>query len=274
VTRRILTIIVAIVLAVIGTGAVLIYVNQANARALSGQKAVTVLVANHEIPAGTSASTALADGLLAKQKLPAASVPSDAVSSITADLAGLVVSANVPSGELLLRPMLVTSVVGSSGLAIPQGMVAVTIPLCVPQAVAGFVYPQSQVAIFDTVFGKGHQGQASCSSSGGGGNTTGTRTRIVLSKVTVLAVGTAGSASTSPTGSVTATGIFSSSSSGSSTSDPSPQGSVLVTLAVSQNDAERVITLAEAGTPWLALLSNSSVTGPDVSSLPLFPGFK
>ena len=61
--RRILTIALAIVLAIIGTGAVLLYVKQADKRALAGQKAVTVLVAAQQIPAGTPASTALADGM-------------------------------------------------------------------------------------------------------------------------------------------------------------------------------------------------------------------
>src|SRR5258708_36871409 len=124
----------AIVLALVGVVAVLAYVKQADKRALAGQKAVTVLVAGQQIPAGTSASTALADGLLVEQDLPAASVPADAVRSIEPSLAALVTSASIPPGELLLRPMLVTSVLANSGLAIPSGMVAVTISLCLPQA--------------------------------------------------------------------------------------------------------------------------------------------
>jgi len=42
---------------------------------------------------------------------------------------------------------------------------------------------------------------------------------------------------------------------------------VFVTLAVDQIDAERVINLADAGLPYLALLTKSSVTGPDPKKL-------
>ncbi len=280
-TRRILTIVLAILLAVIGTGAVLAYVKGADQRAIAGQQAVTVLVAAQQIPAGTSASAALKDGLLVRQQVPAKSVAgTDYVGRITPALSLLVASANIPSGEVLLRPMLVTAVTATSGIAIPAGDVAVTIALCVPQAVAGYVGPGSQVAIFDTVGGGG----GGCTSGGGGGNSsssnnsTGNRsgqpaskanavnTRIVLPKVTVLAIGQATPAS------ATATSAAFSQSSSSSDSN----GTVLVTLAVDQTDAERVITLAESGLPYLALLSGSKVpaTGPDHGTISLFPPFK
>ena len=279
-TRRILTIIVAIVLAVVGTGAVLAYVNQANQRAVAGQRAVTVLVAAQQIPAGTSAAGALRDGLLVKQRVPAKSVAgTDYVSAITPSLGALVVSSDLPSGELLLRPMLVTSVTSTSGIAIPAGDVAVTIALCVPQAVAGYVGPGSQVAVFDTT----GSGSGGCSSGGGTSTGTGTststtkaptapkvNTKIVLPKVTVLAIG---QASAAPAGSTATSTAFSQSSTATSSDST---GSVLVTLAVDQSDAERVISLAESGLPYLALLGQSPTpaTGPDHGTISLFPPSK
>lgn len=263
--RRILTIVLAIVLAVIGTGAVLVYVNQADARAIAGQKAVSVLVATQQIPAGTPASTALSDGMLASQRVPAASVPADAVRSLSSALGSLVMSADVPSGELLLRPMLVTAVQASSGIAIPAGKIAVTIALCVPQAVAGYVHSGSQVAIFDTIVQSGTLSVSCNSSSLQANTTTKITTRIVLTRVTVLAIGQA----QNPSQATSTAFTQSSSSSGSG-----PQGSVLVTLAVSQADAERVIELAQAGLPYLALLTPASVVGPDHGIVSLFPPFK
>jgi pilus assembly protein CpaB len=152
VKRRVLTVTLALLLAVLGTAGVLAYVHGADARAVAGMRAIPTLVAQQPIPAGTSASTALHEGLLASQQLPASSVPADAVHSITPDISSLVMSANVQSGQLLLRPMLVTAAqaTGAGTLAIPKGMVAVTIPLCLPEAVAGYVQPGSQVAVFDT----------------------------------------------------------------------------------------------------------------------------
>jgi pilus assembly protein CpaB len=45
---------------------------------------------------------------------------------------------------------------------------------------------------------------------------------------------------------------------------------MLVTFAVDQADAERVIQLTETGLPYLALLTPASRTGFDTSSQPLF----
>ena len=271
-TRRILTIILAIVLAVIGTGAVLIYAKGADQRALYKQHAVSVLVATQQIPAGTSAGTALSNGMLAEQKLPRSSVPSDAIKSLTAGLKPLVMSSSIAPGELLLRPVLVTAVASTSGVAIPSGMMAVTIAMCVPEAVARYVYPGSEVAVFDTFIKSGSaSAQWTCGSKSiQSNNKTKIQTRIVLTRVKVLSVTEA--APVNSAGQVTSTAFNQNSSSGT---DQATQNEVLVTLAVNQADAERVINLAEAGLPYLALLTKSSKTGPDPATLPpLFPPAK
>ena len=149
--HRGLTIALAVLLAVLGTVGVLAYVSHANSRAIAGQKAVTVVIAKKLIPSGTSAAVAQRQGLLGSETLPAASVPADAVTALTADLGGLVTSADVQPGQLLLRPMLVAQSQATSNLAIPPGMVAVSILFCLPEAVAGNVRAGSQVAVFDTI---------------------------------------------------------------------------------------------------------------------------
>jgi pilus assembly protein CpaB len=251
--RRVLTIALALVLAIAGTGLVLAYVKGANARAVAGLKAVTVLVAQREIPAGTSAGAAWQDGSLRGETLPAQSVSAGAVSSITADLGSLVMSSDIMPGQVLLRVMLVRAAQTSGGLAIPAGLVAVTIPLCLPQAVAGYVQAGSQVAIFDTVSSQPMNPQQSCSQLGQVRQAQASgQTRMLLPKVQVLALGT-GSSGGSGTGATS-----------------QAQGSVLVTLAVDQADAERVIQVAETGLPYLALLTPDSQTGFDTTTQPLF----
>lgn len=267
--RRILTVALAILLAVLGTAGVLAYVHQADTRALAGQKAVSVLVATEQIPSGTTASAALQGGMLTKQNLPAASVPADAIHSITPGLANLVMSTTVRSGQLLLVPMLVPATEAVGGLAIPTGMVAVTIQLCLPEVVAGNIQPGSEVAVFDTYSASGAlTAQPNCDGPHQQQDFGAAHTRIVLPKVLVLSVGgsTAGTGSSSTTSTA-----FSQSSSNSASSTSS---TVLVTLAVFQDNAERLIQLAEAGLPYLALLSNSSVTKPDTSVVPLLPPLK
>lgn len=256
--KRLVTIALALLLAVIGTGAVLAYVSGANARAVAGLKAVTVLVAQQEIPSGTSAGAAQQDGSLRAEKLPEESLPPDAVGSITADLSSLVMSSDVMPGQVLLRSMLVAFVQASIGLAIPPGMVAVTIPLCLPQAVAGYIHAGSQVAVFDTVSSKSLSSQESCSASGQSQQVQASgivQVRVVLPEVQVLSVGTAGS------GQGGSSGIGAGSQ---------PQSSVLVTLAVDQAEAEQVILLTETGLPYLALLTPASRIGLDTAPEPLF----
>jgi pilus assembly protein CpaB len=258
VTRRILTLIVAIVLAVIGTTAVLIYVRQADTRALNGQKAVTELVATQQIPAGTTARTAMTNGWLAGQRFPASAVPSDAIGSITPSVAGLVFSSNLAAGQILTRPILGVTVASQNGLPVPRGMVAVTIQMCVNKAVANYIQPGSMIAVFNTFF-KGPPLQANGCTGVTIQKQTSFHTRLVLNNVQVLAIGpfqpTAGGATST---------AFTQSNSNST----SGQTTELVTLAVNQKDAERVINLATIYLPYMALLGNASSTTPDGSIQP------
>ena len=252
--RRGLTIALAVLLAVLGTAGVLAYVKHANARALAGQRAVTVLVAKSLIPSGTSAANAQQQGLLETETLPAASVPADALTAVTPDVSALVTDSDLQPGQLLLRPMLVTAAQVTNGLAIPNGTVAVSILFCVPEAVAGNLHAGSQVAVFDTVV-KGNANitaQPACSGPHQWVSGDTTQTKLVLAKVTVLSVG---SSSASGQGSSQSGGSALGSSS-SSTSNS--QNTELVTVAVSQNDAERVIALTENGLPYLALVDGNS----------------
>jgi len=251
--RRGLTIALAVLLAVLGTTGVLVYVKHANTRALAGQRAVTVLVAKNTIPSGTSAGDAQDQGLLTTETLPAASVPADALSAVSPDISALVTDSELQPGQLLLRPMLVTAAQVTNGLAIPSGMVAVSILFCVPEAVAGNIHPGSQVAVFDTVItGQSNvNAQAACSGphqwiSGDTANT-----KLILAKVTVLEVGLA---SANSQGSAQS----GSSAFGNGSSNSNSQNSELVTVAVNQHDAERVIQLTEDGLPYLALVDANS----------------
>jgi pilus assembly protein CpaB len=255
--RRLLISALALVLAAFGTGVVFAYVKSADARAIAGLKAVSVLVASKQIPSGTSAAAAQDRGLLVSQKLPASSVPASAVSVITPGLSSLVLGTGLQSGQLLLRPMLVTAAHVTGGLALPPGMIAVTVNLCLPEAVAGDLRPGAEVAVFDTIVtGGGGQVSAGPACTGPhqqpGGNP---RTRLVLARVQVVSTGAAASS-----GSTTTAGFGGSSSSGGQTS-------MMVTLAVSQAQAEHLIQITETGLPYLALLNSSSRTSADAGRL-------
>src|SRR6266566_2553559 len=255
--RRLLIIVLALILAAVGTSGVLAYVRGADARAIAGMKAVSVLVAQKKITSGTTAGSALHSGLLASQTLPASSVPANALSAITSPLSSLVLSADLQPGQLLLRPMLVTAAQTTSGLAIPPGMMALTLSFCLPEVVAGAVQPGSQVAVFDTVGNSTISGQPGC--SGSHAEITGTiKTRVVLTRVGVLSVGAASSAGAASVSSASALAGSSSTSGG---------GGTLVTLAVTQAQAEQLIQMTETGMPYLALLTSNSRTTSDAGHL-------
>jgi pilus assembly protein CpaB len=257
VKRRVLIAGLAVLLAALGTGAVLAYVHQAVTHDLAGQKAATVLVAQQVIPSGMGARAAQQEGLLRAETEPAASVPANAVRTLAPGLAGLVTSVQLEPGQLLLRPMLVTAAQVTGGVAAPPGTVAVTIALCMPEAVAGGLHAGSAVEVFDTsdasrgpTGGGALTASSDCSGSHqeqGGGTA---RTQVVLARAQVLSVGPAGQASApggSSSGSTTTT---------STSADPSAssQGTVLVTFAVSPAAAQRLIQVSVTGLPYLALL--------------------
>ncbi len=256
--RRLLIIVLALILAAVGTSGVLAYVKGANARAIAGMKAVSVLIAAKTIPSGTTAGAALHGGLLTSQTLPASSVPADALSAIPSALSSLVLSADLESGQVLLRPMLVTATQTTSGLAIPPGQMALSLSFCLPEAVAGAVQPGSQVAVFDTVGNSAITAQPGC--SGSHAEIAGTiKTRVVLTRVQVLSVGQASPSS--------GNSVSASSSLAGSSSTSSQGGGTLVTLAVTQAQAEQLIQMTETGMPYLALLTSGSHTTADAGHL-------
>src|SRR5215469_69546 len=255
-TRRIITIAAAVLLAVLGAAGVLEYVHQADQRALSGMRAVNAYVATAQIPSGTPASAALSERLLVRQKFPASSVPAGAVRSITPTLSGMVLTSGLASGQILLNAMLGASVQTASALPIPPGMVAVTLQLCVQQAVGNYITPGSQIAVFNTfVNGTRKTATGACSQAGAGAGAETIQTRMVMSKVLVLAVGE-GTATPPSSTTTTADGPATSSSA-------SAPGTIYLTLAVSQADAERLVELGEGGSPYLVLLSSSSAAKAD-----------
>jgi pilus assembly protein CpaB len=216
--------------------------------------AVTAYVAKAQIPSGTTAGVALREGLLVSQQFPASSVPADAVRSISPATASLVLTGGLASGQLLLSPMLGTSVQTAAALPIPSGMVAITLQFCVQQAVANYVTPGSQVAVFNTfVNGKPVPGACAVGGTSSAGSAT-PHTRLVLPKVLVLAVGE---------------GTATPPSSAALAADPAPSSSastpstIYLTMAVPEVDAERLIELGETGSPYLALVTSASRTKAD-----------
>jgi pilus assembly protein CpaB len=254
-TRRIIGVVLAIVLAVIGTGAVLLYVNSARNTVANGQRAVHILVAKDRIPAGTSGDRIRSEGLAEDLVVPASTVPDDALSKLPGELDKLVITADVQARQVLLRGMFGQATKLSGGLDIPEGTVALSVAINVNQQVGGFVRPGSQVAIFDT-YGLDDSGKVTAPNSNANNGKGSTTTRVLLPRVEVIAVGVFG-ANGVTSNQVQVNGDKTNNQNGNS------GGQIIVTVAVNQVDAERLILASQTGTLYFALLTDSSNVKPD-----------
>ena len=149
-TRRIAPILLAILLAGLGTVAVLAYVKGADGRALAGKKAVTVVVAAKLIPAGTPAGQVRDGGFTTRVQMPAATIPAGSLGELPASLDSLVTTADIQPQQLLVKGMFGVEKQVVDGLPVPEGKIAVSVQLQTSATVAGYVVPGSQIAIFDT----------------------------------------------------------------------------------------------------------------------------
>ena len=228
-SRRVILLTVAVVVAALGTGLVFLYVQGADNRAEERFETVDVLRAVAPIEPGETIDSAAAAGKLKLEAVSQADLLPNAQSETTA-LDGLVAITRIYPGEQIISDKFSTEVEEAlSALTIPKDMVAISVNLTDPARVAGFVNPGSQVSIF-------HNTEA--------------YSRLLLARVTVLGVG-----STTPTTTTTTT-----TETGEETTEQLPR--TLLTIAVSQKDAERVMFATLHGELAFALLTENSKVAP------------
>lgn len=226
--RRIGGIIGAIVLALIGAVIVIAYANGADRRAESGTKVVAVYTVRSEIPAGTPAAD-LGDRV-GRTDLPKKAVADGAITDLK-DVKGLVTGALLVKGEQLVRARFTTpSAYQSSGssVAIPAGYLSTTISLAPERAVGGVLSPGTTVAI---------------TASFGAEGTVPAQSGVILQKVLVTNVQVTDPAAAETTDTTT----------DASRPGTTPQGSLLVTVALPNTDVARLIYATEHGTIWLSV---------------------
>lgn len=234
-TRRILAITIAIVLAALGTAGGLFLVVSADSRAQSRlTDAITVAIATKRIPIGTTGAKVVSGGMVRFEKMPRASVPKDTISEIDAERSKLVITSNIAVGQVLLAANFGEVSKVTSGLPLPEGKMAVTVETSAPEQVAGYVQAGSQVTIFLTY--------NLVSSNGTKSNIQ--RTRVLLPRVEVLAVGTYQSAQAR-------------NATANANSSTARSASLLLTVAVDQAEAERLIEGLNHGSLYLGLLTDS-----------------
>ncbi len=228
--RRRVLLVVAAVIAALGTLLVFLYVRGADQRADSRYDAVQVLRAVKPIAPGEAVDAAQAAGKIESGTVARKDFIVGGLTSLDS-VSGRVATTAIAPGE-----QIVASKFGASGasaaLTIPKGKLAISVNLTDPSRVAGFVNPGDNVAIFMT-------------GANGGGNFT----RMLLPEVQVLGAGTTTVVSTTTTD-----------PDGAQTSEQLPK--TLLTLAVSQPEAERILFATANGELAFGLLNNDSSVSP------------
>lgn len=241
--RRRILLVVAVIVALLGTTMVFLYVRGADQRAESRFETVEVLRATQAIEVGESIDDAAAAGKISLEPVVRDYLQSGYQTSLDA-LTGQFASTRIYAGEQIVTKKFGESVEATSALTIPDNQVAVSVNLTDTARVAGFVNPGSEVAIY-------------LNGTQPGGDEP--FTRLLLERVTVIGVG-----STTPQQATTTT------AEGAQTTEALPR--TLMTLALDQDDAERVIFSQGNGELAFILLTDKSRinSGPGVSAANLF----
>ena len=253
--RRLISVLLAVVLASVGTGAVLLYLRAADDRAIEGKKVRTALVAAKPIPQGTSGRALRDNGYLRPVRMPAETLPEDALQEVSKDLDTRVTTAAVQPGQLLLGAMFGTAKDGT-GLVIPDDQMAITAR--VKSAVFGPAAVQAgmRVAIFytytpldarqhrDVVIGGVERGRNVISV-----------TRLLMTDVEVISVGSVAANDGQANDGVNP---------GANGGNANAGGELSVTFGLTQVDAERLAhAVALGGELNIGLLGDSSNVKPD-----------
>jgi pilus assembly protein CpaB len=249
--RRSVLLSVALMIAALGTALIILYVQGIDARATEGQELVEVLTVTDVIESGESVSAAQAAGKFEKVEVRREDMVEGALSSISS------IDDKVAIGAIFPQEQVISQKFGDPGseesLVIPEDKLAISVELTDPARVAGFVNPGSHVAIFvsaDPVLLK-PDGQE---------QKLAPYTRLLLPDVQVIGVGT-----TSMTAKTTTT------EEGEQTTEQVPR--TILTVAVDQSQAERVIFGARNGELSFALLNDKSEVNdkPGVTASDIMP---
>lgn len=232
--QKIVGVVVALLLASVGTFSLVAWARSAEDRALAGERTVNVLVVQEGIAEGTRAEDL--GERVAVEKVASKVRATGSVDDV-ADLEGKVAAVDLMRGEQVLgarfvEPEVLTS---QTGVEVPDGLQEMTISLEPQRAVGGNVRAGDTVGLvasFDPFDLYGPDGET----VGKAGN----ETHMILHKVLVTRVQAA------PT-----TAPPDSSNEDDDRPEPLPGSDLLITLAVDAPSVERIVFAQEFGRVWL-----------------------
>lgn len=226
----------AALLAIIGVILVFAYAQGADQRAVQNLAPVDVLMVKAPIPAGTPVETM--KNSVTAQQLPASAVPATALHTL-GDSTGKVAAVDLVPGEPLVSERLIApeALKASGEVKVPAGLQEVSFQLEPQRVVGGRLVPGDHVGIFISMANGGIEAKPEKET-----------TALTIHKVLVTAVQRAPEpAATSQPSPAPTPG---------SQADPKdtalPTGSLLLTVAVSDVDASKIVFASEFAKIWLS----------------------
>lgn len=235
--RRILAIIAAAVIALVGALLVLVYAKTADSRAVAAASPKVVYVTTKTVPAGTSLKEAVRLGELEQTTVAAASLPAGALTKVDDSNSALLALTDITPGQYVLAAAFGETPVGVKAIQVPAGMLAVSVQLSDPARVGTFVTPGSNLTIFASYKMK-KVGDSKAVEQFNQADIHGTS--VLLDNVLVIGMGTDPLLGGQQQGSQTQDGQDSNAATKSSTSG-SDAPSFLVTLAVTPEQATKLV---------------------------------
>jgi pilus assembly protein CpaB len=232
---RLSMVIVAVALALMATLGVMIYIQGVRAQIKEESTPVEVVVSRQAIAKGTPVETMKLQNMLEVKKIPKRYTTENTYSSLP-QLDDQVAIVDISQGEQLTNSMLKKT--SQAGLAhqIPEGLVAVSVPVDEVIGVSGQVEQGDHLNVIATF-------------SPGPGGADASRTLLQNIEVLYISSDTTGTRSSARIGKTSAQGS---------------QKKTMV-LAISPNDAEKLVFAEEKGTVWFTLVppNNPSLMNTD-----------
>ncbi|MFL6079480.1 MAG: Flp pilus assembly protein CpaB [Ornithinibacter sp.] len=148
--RRILAIVAAAVIALVGALLVLVYAKSADSRAVAAASPRTVYISTKAVPAGTSLKEAVRLGDVEPTTVAAASLPTGALTAVDDENSALLALTDIAPGQYVLAAAFGETPVGEKAIVVPPGMLAMSVQLSDPARVGTFVTPGSNLTVFAT----------------------------------------------------------------------------------------------------------------------------
>jgi len=229
--RRILAILAATVIALIGALLVLFYARGADERAVAAASPTTVYVTALPESAGTSLKEAIRLEQVIQTQTAASAVPAGALTTVDASNSALLALTDIPPGQYVLAASFGETPVGAKLIQVPAGQLAVSLALSDPARVGNFVTAGSYLTIFAThvqpaaaTTGDNDEEDAPAGTEDGAQATS-----VLLDNLQVIAMGSDVLTQTQPT------------TPQEGQAPPPPTAAFLVTLAVTPEQAAKLV---------------------------------